>query len=549
MNYVNIFLDFLGSLGLFLFGMYVLSSGLQKSAGNRMKKILEALTKNRYMGVLLGAGVTAIIQSSSATTVMVVGFVNAGIMNLSQSIGVIMGANIGTTVTGWLVSSIEWSKFIKPATIAPIATAVGAFMLLFAKKKNWKQAGEIIVGLGMLFLGMTRMPEALGPLAQNDAIRNMFVSIGSNPLLGILAGLVITGIIQSSSVSVGILQSLAFAGLVPWNAAVYIIMGQNIGTCVTALLSSLGASRNAKSASYMHLMFNVIGTVIFSILAIIFFTVINPAFGQGKISITEISIVHTCFNIATTVLLFPFADNIINLAAKMTKAAKSGPADNETVHLDDRVLTTPAFALQCSLREIIRLAGMAYDNLKLAAEALLDRSVETAKVYQREESIDSLEEAITAYLVKICNTNINEEENVEATSFFHTLSDIERVGDHAENIAELADAVRDGNLVFSDTAKTELDNIITAALASFHNATTALAMDDKDLATLAVDQEADVDGMKDEYRNGHIIRLQNGECNIRSGVVFLETLNNLERVTDHAKNIAETVLDKHRKKG
>jgi phosphate:Na+ symporter len=543
LDYFNLLLDFLASLGMFVFGMSVLATGLQKSTGNRMKRVLEVLTKKRVMGVLLGTAVTAVIQSSSATTVMVVGFVNAGVMNLAQSVGVIMGANIGTTVTSWIVSSVEWARFITPTTIAPLATVAGAFMLLFNERKSLKQIGEVIVGLGILFIGMTRMPEALKPLAELESVRKLFITMGANPLLGILAGLLVTGLIQSSSVSVGILQSLAMAGLVPWNTAVYIIMGQNIGTCVTALISSIGANRNARSAAFVHLLFNVIGTAVFGTLAILFFSFINRALGYEKITSTEISVVHTSFNVACTVMLFPLGDMLVRIASKIARTDTAQVSESETLHLDDRILNTPTFALQSCLKEIIRLGGIAYDNLKLATSSFMDRTDgDLERVYERENAIYSLEEAITGYLVKICSHDISEAENIRATSYFHTLSDLERIGDHAENIADLVRNYRELELSFSEAAAEELDNIIKTSLSCVKNAVEALAMTDAVLANAALSGEAAVDKMKDDYRDDHINRLQSGQCTIRSGIVFLEVLNNLERVTDHAKNIAETAL-------
>lgn len=290
MDYVSIILPFIGGLGMFIYGMQIMAQGLENAAGSKMKSLLEVLTKNKFFGVLLGAFITAVIQSSSATTVMVVGFVNAGIMNLTQAMGVIMGANIGTTVTGWLVSSVEWAKALSPANIAPVAVMIGVIVMLTGKRRSTKDISSIIVGFGILFIGITTMSDAVEPLQQSEAFCNLFVTLGHSPFLGIVAGALVTAVIQSSSASVGILQSLAAAGLVPFNAAVYIIMGQNIGTCVTAIMSSIGAKKTAKTAAVMHLLFNIIGTIIFSVVAIVFFKVINPGFGEGLITQTEISL-------------------------------------------------------------------------------------------------------------------------------------------------------------------------------------------------------------------------------------------------------------------
>lgn len=293
MNYLDILIPFVGGLGMFIYGMQIMAQGLENAAGSKMKSILEVLTKNKLMGVFLGAAITAVIQSSSATTVMVVGFVNAGIMNLTQAMGVIMGANIGTTVTGWLVSSVEWAEFLSPAKIAPIAVMIGVIIMLTGKRRSSKEIASIIVGFGLLFIGISSMSSAVEPLQESEGFVNLFVTLGRNPVLGILAGTFVTAVIQSSSASVGILQSLAAAGLVPFNTAIYIIMGQNIGTCVTAILSSLGAKKNAKTAALMHLLFNVMGTVLFSVVAIVYFQVLNPMAGTGTITQTQISTVHT----------------------------------------------------------------------------------------------------------------------------------------------------------------------------------------------------------------------------------------------------------------
>ena len=345
MDYAGIIIPFAGGLGMFIYGMQIMAQGLENAAGSRMKSLLEALTRNKLMGVLLGAVITAVIQSSSATTVMVVGFVNAGIMNLSQAMGVIMGANIGTTVTGWLVSSVEWAKFLSPANLAPVAVILGVVLMLAGKRRSTKDISSIVIGFGILFIGISTMSSAVSPLEESEGFRNIFTALGHNPFMGIIAGALVTAVIQSSSASVGILQSLAAAGLVPFNAAVYIIMGQNIGTCVTAIISSVGAKKAAKTAAIMHLLFNIIGTIIFSIVAIVFFQVINPEMGMGLITQTEISSVHTIFNIGTTLLLFPVSDWIIRLAKKLQKEDEPA-ADESRVLLDERMLETPAIALQ-----------------------------------------------------------------------------------------------------------------------------------------------------------------------------------------------------------
>ena len=374
MNYAEMIIPFIGGLALFIYGMNIMAQGLQNAAGSKMKSILEALTQNKFMGIALGALVTAIIQSSSATTVMVVGFVNAGLMNLGQAMGVIMGANIGTTVTSWLVSSAEWAKMFSPATIAPLAVMLGVILLMSGKSARRKEVASIIIGFGVLFIGIETMSASVEPLQDSEAFRSIFVTLGRNPLLGIFAGTFVTAIIQSSSASQGILLSLAASGLVPFNAAVYIIMGQNIGTCVTALISGIGATKTAKCVGYMHLMFNVIGTVVFSIIAVFYLTNINPAIGEGIITQTQISVIHTAFNIGTTIIVLPLSNYIIKAAMKINGVKENDCKDeSQLVHLDKRMMETPSLAVEGAKLETIRLGQIALDNLQMASAALLEK--------------------------------------------------------------------------------------------------------------------------------------------------------------------------------
>lgn len=542
----DILFPFVGGLALFIYGMQIMAQGLQNAAGSKMKKMLEVLTKNKLMGVLLGAFVTAIIQSSSATTVMVVGFVNAGLMNLMQAMSVIMGANIGTTVTGWLVSSVEWAEFLSPSTIAPIIVMIGVVALITAKKNKQKEIASILIGFGILFIGIDMMSGAVKPLRDSEIFRTAFITLGANPLLGVLAGAVVTAIIQSSSASVGILQTLAVAGLVPFNAAVYVIMGQNIGTCITAMLSSIGASRNAKSAAYMHLLFNIIGTVIFSILSIIYFKMINPALGEELITITQISIVHTSFNVATTVLLFPFSNGIIYLAKKLNKV-KETEEEKVIVHLDDRVLETPSVAVQLAVKEVIRMGNIALKNLDASVNCLYTKNPdEIEKVIKREEKIDNICDGINQYVVKICSKPISDIENTTATSLLHLVDDIERIGDHCENIAEIASEMYESKTTFSNTAMTELKEIVKHSFTSFAEAIKAFENFDIESARNVVREEDIVDELRSKLRIAHIQRLASNECSAEPGIYFLDILTNLERISDHSLNIAQVVLNENR---
>lgn len=545
MNYATIILGFAGGLGLFIYGMQIMASGLQKAAGNSLKKILEVLTKNKFLGVLLGIGVTAIIQSSSGTTVMVVGFVNAGLMNLQQTVGIIMGANIGTTVTGWLVSSVQWAGIFSPENLAPIAVFIGAALGIFSKKQTVNQIGEILVGFGMLFIGIEMMSTGVEPSKDDlPAFRDAFTHFGRNPFLGVLVGAVVTAVIQSSSASVGILQSLSLTGLVSWNSAVYIIMGQNIGTCVTALLSSVGTSKNAKGAAYIHLLFNVIGSVFFSILAAIFFSFYHD-FGFQKIGMVEISLIHTGFNIANTVIMFPFSGLFVKMAEKLATVTSKNVGEDETVpvHLDDRILSTPSIAMSNCTKEIVRLGNMSLKNLTAACESLENRDgSRVEKILEREKNIDNLTKAITAYLVKLCNSNLTKQENTNATGMFHIVNDMERIGDHAENIIEMTQQMIADDLELSKKGIDDLKKMAEESLKSVRNCIIALSDNDIDFAEKVIKEEERVDNLEKQIRGEHMQRLTSGECNPRVGVIFLDALTNLERVSDHALNVAQGVI-------
>ena len=545
----SIVIPFIGGLAMFIYGMNIMADGLQHAAGSKMKKILEVLTQNKLMGIALGALVTAIIQSSSATTVMVVGFVNAGLMNLTQAISVIMGANIGTTITGWLVSAGEWAKMFSPSTLAPIAVMVGVIITLVGKRQQSKDVAGIIIGFGILFIGMNTMSDAVYPLRESDVFRTAFVSMGSNPFLGILVGAGVTAIIQSSSASQGILLSLASAGLVPTNAAVFIIMGQNIGTCVTAILSSVGASKNAKCVGTMHLTFNIAGTIIFSILAMFLFARLDPSYGEGIINMTQISFIHTVFNVGTTIILMPFSGYIIKFAMKVNglKAVETKSDEAELVHLDKRMMSTPSVAVEGAKLETIRMGRIARENLSLALSTLSDHDEEKmADVKQREFVIDKLCDNISKYLIDLCMLHLSDKDNEMVTSLLNTVSDMERVGDHAENIVELAEEMKQEGISFSDTALEELNEMSTTTLGAYDNAVKALELDDITYAVKTSFLEDQVDAMEKKLRAGHIDRLSNAECSVNAGIHFIDLLGNLERVSDHAMNIAQVVLNEHR---
>ena len=541
MEYLDIIIPFAGGLGMFIYGMQIMAQGLENAAGNKMKSLLEILTKNKLMGVLLGAAITAVIQSSSATTVMVVGFVNAGLMNLTQAMGVIMGANIGTTVTGWLVSSVEWAEFLSPSKLAPVAVIAGVVMMLTGKRRSTKDISSIVIGFGLLFIGITTMSEAVEPLREFEGFVNMFVVLGQSPVLGILAGAVVTAIIQSSSASVGILQSLAAAGLVPFSAAIYIIMGQNIGTCVTAILSGLGAKKNAKTAALMHLLFNVIGTVLFSAVAIVYFEFMNPQAGVGAITQTQISLVHTIFNIGTTVLLFPASNLIIKLAKKIG-SVKENEQDPGKVLLDERLLETPGIALQSTINEAIRMGELVMGTMETVRDILFSKTQAAIdQVREDESTVDKLCAGITDYAVKL-STQISEKEHETVAHLLQILSDIERVSDYCENISEYAETMIEKKVTFSDVAKSHMEEIMSETIDSYRYAIEAFRDNSQEKALKVIEKETRIDELEIRLRTKHIARLADNQCSTEAGIVFLDALVGLERISDHARNIVEEVL-------
>ncbi len=536
---------FAGGLGMFIYGMNLMGDGLQKSAGNKMKRLLGYLTNNRFIAVLVGTLVTGIIQSSSATTVMVVGFVNAGIMNLGQAVGVIMGANIGTTVTAWLVSMNEWSTVLKPDFFAPVLVAVGAFGLMMSKNQKRRDIAGIIIGFGLLFVGLNLMSDVIKPYSDAPIFSDAFRIMGQNPFLGILAGMMVTAIIQSSSASVGILQTLAISGVVNWNSAVFITLGQNIGTCITALLSSVGANKTAKRAAFIHLSFNVIGSCFFG--AIMFFVFrVNQSLAVSKINSIEISIFHTLFNITNTIILFPFGNWLVKLSGMViddSKVEQSTDEVNVTLrHLDDRILETPSFAVENSVKEVVHMGRITLDNTREAVEALLQNNKDKAeKVIEVEKVVDTHQKIITEYLIKINNLSLTEKQHQVVNNLFYTITNIERVGDHAENLAELAlEKIRD-DIYLTDEAYKELAEVCTTAVDSFDYAIRARETEDVNYIREVERLEALVDDMKDTLRQSHINRLSQGLCTPENGVIFIDALINLERISDHSLNIVNFV--------
>ena len=532
---LEIAISLLGGLGLFLYGMNLMAEGLQKSAGDKLKKIVEKLTSNTVMGVLVGTVVTAIIQSSSAATVMVVGFVNAGIMSLSQAIGVIMGANIGTTVTAQLVS-------FKLEAIAPVALGIGIILYLFSKKEKTKELATILLGFGILFTGMEFMKDAVKPLAEYEGFRRALIYFGEHQFLGIIAGFAITGIIQSSSASMGMLIALASQGLIPLSSALPILYGDNIGTCVTSLLSSIGASRNAKRAATMHLTFNVIGTLIFVLILNYPISALVKWLDPTDAA-RQIANAHTIFNVVNVLILLPFAKYIVKIVLKiMPITEEESEATTATKYLDERIIQTPSIALGNTVKEVSRMGQKANKALEYSMNSLINKSMtDVEKTEKYEEHVNLLQKEILNYLLKLSKSPLNDEERNKVDLLFNTVNDIERVSDHAENISELSRLAIEKDLQFSDTALEEMNNIYSKAKENFNVALKGLESYDKSIISKVYEIEDEVDALDKLYRKKHIERLNNGKCTIDSGVLFLDLLTNLERISDHSCNIVNNV--------
>ncbi|EGT2203663.1 sodium:phosphate symporter [Clostridioides difficile] len=533
---MNIVISLIGGLGLFLYGMSLMGEGLQKSAGDKLKKIIELLTSNVVMGVLVGTVVTGIIQSSSATTVMVVGFVNAGIMNLSQAIGVIMGANIGTTVTAQLVSfNLEG--------IAPIALGIGILFYLFTSNQKTKHLSEILIGFGILFTGMEFMKDAVAPLAEYKAFTDALLYFSKNPILGILAGFAITGIVQSSSASMGMLIALASQGILPLSSALPILYGDNIGTCVTSLLSSVGASRNARRAAVMHLSFNVIGTIIFMLILNKPISAIVTHFDPTDTA-RQIANAHTLFNLTNVIILLPFSKYIVKLANRLIPIKETeSEIVNNTKYLDERMFSTPSIALGNTVQEVVRMGHKATNSLEHSIAGFLNKSNEDInKAFESEKVVNKLQKDILNYLLKLSKEPLRDDERFRTDLLFNTVNDIERVSDHAENIAELAMSVKEMNISFSDSAIREIYEIYNKTITNFKDALIVLDVKDFELANKVLEVENEVNYLEKTFRNSHMIRLNNGSCTIDAGVLYLDLLTNLERISDHSTNIVKQVL-------
>ncbi len=547
-------LTMLGGLALFLYGMETMGNGLEKLSGGRLERILEKLTSNPIKAVLLGAGVTAIIQSSSATTVMVVGFVNSGIMKLTQAVGIIMGANIGTTVTSWLLSltGIESGNFfvrlLKPTSFSPILALIGICFIMFSKKEKKKDAGTIMIGFAILMTGMETMSGAVKPLANVPEFTGI-LTMFSNPILGMIAGAVLTAIIQSSSASVGILQALCATGAVNFSTALPIIMGQNIGTCVTAIISSIGASKNAKRAALVHLYFNIIGTVIFMIVFYTINAVVHFSFLDTAANAMGIAVIHSSFNIAATVLLLPFGNGLVKLAClTIPEEKKETPVQEKGEDafrlLDARFLDTPGFAVEQCRQTTIQMAKLARECFFTAVDLLHDYDEEKAeRVEALENLVDRYEDELGTYMVKLGGKNLSKTDSHMVSLLLHCIGDFERISDHGINLKDSAKEMKDKDMHFSNKAEKELHVFLDAVKEILNMSIDAFETNNTDEASKVEPLEEVIDDINTVVKANHIRRLQKGKCTIEQGFVLSDISMNLERVSDHCSNIAVSVIE------
>ena len=545
-------LSMVGGLALFLYGMHIMGEGLSKASGGRLESFLEKLTSNRIKAVLVGAGVTAIIQSSSATTVMVVGFVNSGIMKLGQAVGIIMGANIGTTATSWLLSlaSIEGSSFfiqlLKPANFSPILAVIGVIFIMFTKSEKKKDVALILVGFAILMTGMEGMSEAVEPLKDVPEFTNI-LTMFSNPILGLLAGAILTAIIQSSSASVGILQALCATGAIGFSTALPIIMGQNIGTCVTAMISSVGGSKNARRTALVHLYFNLIGTIIFMIGFYAINAVVGFSFMQEAIDAKGIATIHTVFNVVATCILLPFGNVLEKLAYKSVPEDKVNvevsELDKNLSMLDSRFLDTPGYAISMAKAVTVKMAEAVHLSMELAMQLLKEYNEDTAlRVVSLEDEVDKYEDELGAYLLKISSKDLSEKESHEVNVMLHCINDFERIADHALNIKESAEEKYTKGMTFSEKASAELE-VFSEAIHDIVDLTINMFVhDDVQNARKVEPLEEVIDELSVEMKSRHISRLRMGKCTVELGFILSDLTTNFERVADHCSNIAIYVL-------
>lgn len=537
-----------GGLALFLYGMNMMGDGLEKISGGKLEQILEKMTDKTYKGVLLGCAVTAVIQSSSAVTVMVVGFVNSGIMELSRAIGVIMGANIGTTATAWILSltGIDGDSLIvnllKPSSFAPVLAVIGVFLLMFSKSDKRKNIGGIIAGFGILMMGMEFMSDSMSGLAGNQQFTSILLKF-SNPVLGILAGMILTAIIQSSSASVGILQALSLTGAVSFGTAFPIVLGQNIGTCVTALIASVGTNKNAKRAAMAHLYFNIIGVV----LAVALFYGGNAIFQfdflQNTVTPSQIAIIHSVFNIFSTLVMLPFTKQLEKLAYMTIKDGKKGKED-APVLLDERFLLTPSYAVEKSREVTVQMADLVEKTAMTAFSLLKNyKSEKASKISENEKKTDKYEEMLETYLVKVSALQLSDEDSKNVFILHHAIEDLEKISDYCEDILKIKKNINKKNIIFSEKAKYDLSVMLAAVTKIINLTVEAFKMNDITKAREIEPLEEVIDKLKKELKNRHLKRIEDGSCSVDQGFVFLDVINALERIADHCASLAVSMIE------
>ena len=535
-----------GGLAFFLYGMNVMSSGLEKVAGGKLEKMLKAMTSNPFKSLALGAGITIAIQSSSALTVMLVGLVNSGIMELGQTIGVIMGSNVGTTLTAWILSlsGIESSNFflrlLKPESFSPIIALIGIIMMMSAKRDKTKSIGSILIGFAVLMYGMQMMSDAMKPLADMPEFTKILTAF-ANPIIGVIIGAIFTGVIQSSAASVGVLQALSLTGEITFGMAIPIIMGQNIGTCITALISSIGVGTNAKRVSAVHVTFNVIGTIVFLTVFYIGNFIFGFKFLHDSINPVNIALCHTIFNVATTVMLLPFIKQIEKIAIFLVKSKTE--KDEETVFLDDLLLKTPSFAIgECKVIAD-RMGIMAKKNFFRSIKMINNFSEKRMeKIMRKEPRIDLYEDKLGTFLVKLSNKDLTEKDSHEISKLLHSISDFERIGDHAINILKVAQEMNEKQITFSEEAKNELKAVVNALSEIMDLTMEAFCENNLEKAKKVEPLEQVIDILTTTAKNNHVERLQKGQCTIELGFMLTEVLNNIERVSDHCSNVAVSMI-------
>lgn len=539
-------LTMIGGLCLFLFGMNIMGQALERRAGDKLRLLLGKLTTGKAAGLLTGLGVTAVIQSSSAVTVMVVGFVNSGLMTLKQAINVIMGANIGTTVTAWILSlaGIDsgniFVKLLKPSSFTPVLALIGIIFYMFCKNSKKKDTGMILLGFATLMFGMETMSGAVSGLGSIPAFQNLFI-LFKNPVLGLLAGAVLTAIIQSSSASVGILQALAVTGQVSYGAAIPIIMGQNIGTCVTAMLSSVGANKNAKRAAVVHLLFNVIGSAVWLAVFCVIKAVFRPILLNESASLFGIAVAHSAFNILCTILMLPLTGFLEKLVNKLIPDTKQQEIESE---LDERLLATPSIALERCYEVAVKMAKTAVATLIEGLDSLHRYTPELAEsIHKKEEITDRYEDMLGTYLVHLSTKQISEQDSAEAAKLLKIIGDFERIADHGVNLLDSAKEMKEKGVSFTNSAESEFRVISSAVYEILELATTAFINDDITAAEKVEPLEQVIDILKEKLRTNHILRMQQGACSIDAGFVWSDLLTNLERTSDHCSNIAGCVID------